>query len=418
MTPEHVAGEEPGRTRREPAGPRLRPGRALGERPGRRGRRDRASWAARPSPEFLTSYNFFNAGHQHRRDRDHGAADDADHHQRRDRPVGRLDAGHVQRAARRTCGADHWPMLAIFVGGRAGRRRWPGPINGLLVTRVGLPSLAVTIGTLALYRGSRSSCSARDRVQLPGLLHQRRRSPRARTPILSWSVAIFIVLAVIFGIVLHATAVRPVASTRSVPTPEAALYAGHPGQAGQDQAVRDLRRGLRAGRGALHVPAVHRGAEHRHSAFELDVVTIVLLGGVSIFGGKGSIGGVVLAVFVFAGLQNALLLTNFNQEATGLVTGGLLLISVFVPNAGHVRALPPPGRQDGRPGGCHQNLPYPCHERTPNMRALLRRGAAGRLDARRARRRWPLPPVRQAVPLPRRALRARQGPDPARPSRA
>ncbi|HWG15472.1 MAG TPA: hypothetical protein VG268_19580, partial [Streptosporangiaceae bacterium] len=42
---------------------------------------------------------------------------------------------------------------------------------------------------------------------------------------------------------------------------------------------------------------------------------------------------VFLAVLAFAGLQNALLLTNFNQEATGLVTGGLLLVSVFVPNA-------------------------------------------------------------------------------------
>jgi rhamnose transport system permease protein len=54
---------------------------------------------------------------------------------------------------------------------------------------------------------------------------------------------------------------------------------------------------------------------------------------VSIFGGKGSIAGVVLAVLVFAGLQNALLLTNFNQEATGIVTGALLLVSVFAPNA-------------------------------------------------------------------------------------
>jgi rhamnose transport system permease protein len=67
---------------------------------------------------------------------------------------------------------------------------------------------------------------------------------------------------------------------------------------------------------------------------ELDVVAIVLLAGVSIFGGKGSIIGVVLAVLVFAGIQNALLLTNFNQEATGIVTGALLLASVFLPIAG------------------------------------------------------------------------------------
>ena len=51
------------------------------------------------------------------------------------------------------------------------------------------------------------------------------------------------------------------------------------------------------------------------------------------FHNTGSILGGFLAVLAFAGLQNALLLTNFNQEATGIVTGVLLLASVFVPNA-------------------------------------------------------------------------------------
>jgi rhamnose transport system permease protein len=62
-------------------------------------------------------------------------------------------------------------------------------------------------------------------------------------------------------------------------------------------------------------------------------VAIVLLAGISIFGGKGTLTGVVLAVGVYAGIQNMLLLTNFNQEATGIVTGAILLASVFVPNA-------------------------------------------------------------------------------------
>jgi rhamnose transport system permease protein len=53
---------------------------------------------------------------------------------------------------------------------------------------------------------------------------------------------------------------------------------------------------------------------------------------VSIFGGRGSIVGVVLAIAVFAGLQSALLLTNFEQRAMGVVTGTLLLLSVLIPN--------------------------------------------------------------------------------------
>ena len=72
----------------------------------------------------------------------------------------------------------------------------------------------------------------------------------------------------------------------------------------------------------------------------------MLLAGVSIFGGKGSMIGVVLAVLAFAGIQNALLLTNFNQEATGIVTGALLLASVFLPNA---RPPAPPAVRTSRP---------------------------------------------------------------------
>jgi rhamnose transport system permease protein len=85
--------------------------------------------------------------------------------------------------------------------------------------------------------------------------------------------------------------------------------------------------------GVLLTFRLNTAVQNNGLGLELAVVAIVLLGGVSIFGGKGSIGGVFLAVLAFAGLQNALLLTNFNQEATGLVTGGLLLVSVFVPNA-------------------------------------------------------------------------------------
>jgi rhamnose transport system permease protein len=86
--------------------------------------------------------------------------------------------------------------------------------------------------------------------------------------------------------------------------------------------------------GVLYTFRLSTAVQDNGLGLELSVVTVVLLGGISIFGGRGTILGVVLAIGVFAGLQNALFLTNFNQQATGVVTGALLLLSVLIPNAG------------------------------------------------------------------------------------
>jgi len=85
--------------------------------------------------------------------------------------------------------------------------------------------------------------------------------------------------------------------------------------------------------GVLLTFRLNTAVQNNGLGLELAVVAIVLLGGVSIFGGKGSVAGVVLGVLAFAGIQNALFLTNFNQEAAGIVTGALLLLSVFGRNA-------------------------------------------------------------------------------------
>jgi len=84
--------------------------------------------------------------------------------------------------------------------------------------------------------------------------------------------------------------------------------------------------------GILYTFRLSTAVQDNGIGLELSVVTVVLLGGVSIFGGRGTIIGVVLAIAVFAGLQNALFLTNFEQRAMGVVTGSLLLLSVLLPN--------------------------------------------------------------------------------------
>jgi rhamnose transport system permease protein len=248
--------------------------------------------------------------------------------------------------------ARHWPMLGIFVliavVGLAA-----GAVNGLLVTRFGLPSLAVTIGTLALYRGVATILLGPSTVA---------NFPAAYTNLgvnavpftgndLTYSAAIFIVLAIIFGVVLHATPFgRSVyAMGASV---EAAQFAGI--RVKRIKTILFMTSGLVCSlAGVLLTFRLNTAVQNNGLGLELDVVAIVLLGGVSIFGGKGSLIGVVLAVLAFAGIQNALFLTNFNQEAAGIVTGALLLLSVFGRNAAafasRLRVWLPAGRRGRGP---------------------------------------------------------------------
>jgi rhamnose transport system permease protein len=225
-----------------------------------------------------------------------------------------------------------WPMwgamaTVLVVGAAAG---W---FNGFLVTRVGLPSLAVTIGTLTLYRGIAVIILGPETISsFPTRYTNIGVTPLPHTGgYLSYSVGIFIVLAIVFGIVLHAT---PVGRSLFVmgANEEAARFAGI--RVKRTKLLLFMVSGLVCAlAGILYTFRLSTAVQDNGLGLELSVVTIVLLGGVSIFGGRGTIIGVVLAIAVFAGLQNALFLTNFNQQAMGVVTGSLLLLSVLIPNA-------------------------------------------------------------------------------------
>jgi rhamnose transport system permease protein len=223
----------------------------------------------------------------------------------------------------------HWSMIAIFaviilVGAAA------GAINGLLVTRLGLPSLAVTIGTLGLYRGVANIVLGPNTISNFPTAYTNVGVNGVISPDLSFSAAVFIVLAVIFGVVLHFTPVgRSIYAMGA--SPEAATFAGI--RVKRIKTMLFIVSGvICAVAGALLTFRLSTAVNSNGLGLELDVVAVVLLGGVSIFGGKGTIVGVVLGVLAFAGIQNALLLTSFNQEAASIPVGGLLLVSVFVPN--------------------------------------------------------------------------------------
>ena len=68
------------------------------------------------------------------------------------------------------------------------------------------------------------------------------------------------------------------------------------------------------------------------TGFELDIITIVLLGGVSIFGGSGNLLGVGLSILIILNLRNGMGLANITGNTQTSVIGGLLILSVLVPN--------------------------------------------------------------------------------------
>ena len=205
-----------------------------------------------------------------------------------------------------------------------------GLLNGLLVTKAGLPSLVVTLGTLALFRGlALVVLGPRGISGFPAEFSAFGFGSVPGTP-LPTPFLVFLAIAVVLGLVLHGTWIGR------------QLYAiGKNVGAARFSGVRVERiklslfvlSGLVAALAGILLSA--RLASARADAGEgmtLTVVTIVLLGGINIFGGRGTIPGVVLAFFTLAVLGNALRLANIASEIQSIAIGGLLIVSVVIPN--------------------------------------------------------------------------------------
>jgi rhamnose transport system permease protein len=223
-----------------------------------------------------------------------------------------------------------WPiglaMVVVLFVGVAG-----GALNGFLVTKLKLPSIAVTIGTLTLYRGIAQIILGTSSVTgFPLSLTKIGVVPIPHTR-LSYSIGIFVVLAVVFGILLHAMAIGRSIFAIGLQS-EAAHFSGI--RVDRIKFTLFVVSGLVCSfAGILWTLRFATSRYDAGTGLELTVVTIVLFGGVSIFGGRGSILGVVLAVVIVGCIQEALTLKNVSADVQNIVTGGLLLISVIVPNS-------------------------------------------------------------------------------------
>jgi rhamnose transport system permease protein len=212
-----------------------------------------------------------------------------------------------------------------------------GLVNGFFITILGLPSLAVTIGTLALYRGLATVMLGDQAVaDFPASWTK---AATANLPGTSIPIVLLplVVLAIAFAVLLHYTAFGRTLFAMGA-NDEAARFSGV--SVWRTKLLLFVATGTVSALAGIFWTLRYASARADNgTGLELSVVAVVLLGGVSIFGGKGSMGGVVAAVLLLGTLTNALQLADVSADTLTIVTGGLLIISVVAPNVGErVRA--------------------------------------------------------------------------------
>jgi rhamnose transport system permease protein len=206
-----------------------------------------------------------------------------------------------------------------------------GAFNGLLVTRLGLPSLAVTIGTLALFRGIAYVIIGDESVtDFPTTWTDRGFGNFAGSFVPN-TMVLFAILAVGFAVLLHATPFGR--SVYAIGANEEASYFSGLRVKRIKLTLFVLSGTIAALAGIVISLRNSTAAANVGQGFELTAVTAVLLGGVSIFGGRGTILGVLLALLLLGAIQKALLLSeSISSYWIQIVTGILLVGSVLGPN--------------------------------------------------------------------------------------
>ncbi|HEX6366517.1 MAG TPA: ABC transporter permease [Agromyces sp.] len=211
-------------------------------------------------------------------------------------------------------------LVALLVGAIG------GAVNGFLVTVVGLPSLAVTIGTLALYRGLAVGLLGTTAVtDFPEFWTDlaKARVGNTNIPVVLF---LFLVLLVVFTVVLHFTPFgRGIYSIGL--SSEAARFSGI--RVERTKFILFVLTGTVSALAGIYYTLRYGSARGDNATgLELQVIAAVLLGGVSIFGGRGAIHGVIAGVLLIGVLASALRLANVTSDVINIITGVLLVLSV------------------------------------------------------------------------------------------
>ena len=210
--------------------------------------------------------------------------------------------------------------LTLLVGALA------GGLNGFLVTRLRIPALIVTLGSFSLFRGLAEGWT--------GGVDNFTNFPSAFLFLgqgylpgdIPTQLPAFLLVAAAFWVLLHRTTIGRSLFAIGF-SPEGARYAGLP--VDRRVALVYVLSGVVSSLAAIiYVSHLGQAKADAGTGYELLAITAVVLGGTSIFGGRGSIGGTLLGLLAIAILQDGMRLADLPAELAGVLTGTLLLLAI------------------------------------------------------------------------------------------
>ena len=222
-----------------------------------------------------------------------------------------------------------WRDAGVPVGAAAGlvvlAGALAGGLNALFVTRLRVPSLIVTLGTYSLFRGLAEGLTGGtdNFTGFPAAFTDFGQKDVGMIPL---AFPVFAAAAAAVWILVHRTAIGRSFFAIGY-SPEGARHAGLPVE--RRQALAYVLSGAAAALAAVvYVATSGQAKADAALGYELVAITAVVLGGTSIFGGRGSVHGTLLGLFVLVVLKIGLRLSTMPAELADILTGVLLILSI------------------------------------------------------------------------------------------
>ena len=213
--------------------------------------------------------------------------------------------------------------IGLFTGSAAGF------LNGFIITKFGIPAIAVTLGSMSLFRGIAYVILGDKAFTKYPISFDYFGQGYIGNTMVPFELVVFLMLAIIFGIILHRTTMgRKVFAIGNNST--AARFSGIP--VNRIRLIIFAVTGLCSGLASILLTSrIGSTRPNIASGWELEIITTVVLGGVAITGGNGNIFGVIISIFIIGFLKFGMGLINIPGKVMTIIIGLLLILAIMLP---------------------------------------------------------------------------------------